>query len=250
VAQQGETERGRLRVNAAVIAIQDVQTYTPSADLTEDVARLLDLPLDRSRATLGHRLSFLARNYLAAVALDQSHLSLAEARKALKRMATTLTGVLATLNTLHPMQALVLSEFIPPQSGNPDDKRSLIDIKAAIRDLGDAAEVAHLKFKPRRGPRENNPLKYTIGALMLLFEKMTGERATVSLNADGIWQPRLGSPQAQAVALVIRSAKPTMQDVTIVDVIHEINNEFRGKPLDMFEPLVWVSSPDLRITHF
>lgn len=95
--------------------------------------------------------------------------------------------------------------------------------------------------------RKDNVLRDAIGGLMLYFETLTGNRATVQRAQSHFGKPpRLSSPEARSIGALLRVVEPGLADTTIVNKIVEISTTHRGRPLTEFEHRLFLCG---RITH-
>lgn len=64
---------------------------------------------------------------------------------------------------------------------------------------------------------------------MLLIEHYTDNRASVQQrSADFETSPKLSSPEAQAIGILLRNGQPDLRDTTLVNVITAIRREGDG----------------------
>lgn len=83
-----------------------------------------------------------------------------------------------------------------------------------------------------------------IGGLMLFLEMKTGRRAAVSpRRSHSGKEPSLTSPEARAIATLLRLTQPKLEDTTIVNQILAIRRKFRGRQLTDFAGQLLLGEP-------
>jgi hypothetical protein len=206
------------------------------AELVEEIADLIGVRDSSSRAYLHQILPHQAQSYQWGKALldaDRPHRS----RDAVLRTAAALTAALEALDEVGLEQSVALAHLYREKI-EEGSLGSLTRTRQDIKTLRDAAAAWTDRYKPTARRPRHRSLELHIGALMLLFEEITGVRATVSLTRNGCYEPRLTSPQAKAIGMLLRAVDPQLTDTAVANKIDEIRKLHKGQGLRYFEPVL------------
>jgi hypothetical protein len=240
VAKQGSPTTTRIDVPAvrlAQVRLQDVELDDEFVDRVIDLAEMLP---ETDRKFVRMQIRAQAKNYLFWEAIGQRYLSESESRAALKKLERPFRQILETLDALSIEHSMVLDAMICLEAGGKKKSGELIASKRRIEILRDAVTATVTAYKPKTGNPELRRLEFVVGTLMLLFEMASGQRAKVSMTKDGEHAPRLTSPQAKAIALLLTGIDPSLDERTIVMKIHKVSKVYRNKSLKKFEFALWL----------
>jgi len=204
------------------------------------IAAMLDLD-ETGEQVLRTALPNLARSYLSVKELmkgENPHRS----REAVVRLAASLTEAMAALDDIGVEQTFAVS-FMLEKANHASAPKSLIMFRNNMEQVRDAATRWTEAFKPTDRRPRNRALETHVGALMLLFEKMTGKRPTAALKRAGSHDPRLTSTGAQAIGSLLLSIDAKLTETAIANKIVQIGKEWKGRPLSRFAPMLLAGAP-------
>lgn len=200
------------------------------------------LKLDESgERVLRTALPNLARSYLSVKEMmkgENPHRS----REAVIRLASSLTDAMAALDDIGVEQTIAVSVMLD-KANNASAPKSLIIFRNSMEQVRDAATRWADAYKPTARRPRNRALEEHVGALMLLFEKMTGQRPTASLKRAGCHDPRLTSPGAQALGSLLLSIDAELTETAVANKIVQLGKEWKGRPLSRFAPMLLAGAP-------
>jgi hypothetical protein len=239
----GKVRQSGKQVAFKAAAIANVPFYEVQlADtLLDEIVSVLGKGEDPWDSRLRAILPNQARSYLMAKALlnaDSPH----ESRKAIMRMVVGLTTALDAMEEIgdgpidgtgHPSGQIRRTECLAIADRDPQHHRKLPDIAASWTEM----------YKPRDRRPRNRALESHVGALMCLFEGVTGNRATAALKRAGSHTPRLTSPEAHAIHLLLSAVDEDATETAIANKIVEIGKERKGKSLGCYAPILLAGAP-------
>ncbi len=226
---------------AAAIANVPIYEVRLADSLLDDIVNVLGKGEDPWDARLRAILPNQARSYLMAKELlnaDSPHRS----RKTIVRMVAGLTTGLDAMTEIGMDQSMALAILLDRSDG-PNASRSLIEIRNIIENFRDIAASWTEMYKPRDRRPRNRALELHVGALMCLFEWTTGNRATAALKRAGSHAPRLTSPEAHAIHLLLSAVDEDATETAIANKIVEIGKERKGKSLGYYAPILLAGAP-------
>lgn len=199
---------------------------TPPASLIEEVLDDLNIRGSKRRASIGRLLWEHARAYSLSKSLEATWQSPHRVRADMAAAAVALDSVLGQLERLPPefkvALAMAYSERTEGQAGGWKQ------LLAGMRIAQSLTQGLSTTKPPKKAP--NRVLRNSVGGLMLLLEKLTGNRAKVRPRGEDR-EPELLSAEAQVIGKLLRSVDPTLQTTTLVNTIHGICRASRGKSL-------------------
>jgi hypothetical protein len=209
------------------------------------VAALLELD-EIGERVLRTALPNLARSYLSVKELmkrENPHRS----REAVVRLASSLTEAMSALDDIGVEQTIAVSVLLD-KAHSASAPKSLIVFRNSMEQVRNAATRWTDAYKPTDRRPRNRALETHVGALMLLFEKMTGKRPTAALKRAGSHDPRLTSPGAQAIGSLLLSIDAKLTETAIANKIVQIGKEWTGRPLSHFAPMLLAGAPVYAVT--
>lgn len=203
----------------------------PDEHLLETVIIDLGLAHRSDVSTIKRLLSAHASAFAMGLFLQSRYPTVHEDAKRMATIRDAADRILELLESANPLNATVIAAAMADRADEPgklDQARKNIEL---LRDV--SARFAGIPFARKQ---RNQMLEHAVGGLMLLFEKLTGNRATVQeRQSDRGIPPRLSSPEAAAIGMLLRVAQPRLQTTTLVNTINRIRREAGNGPLDRFE---------------
>lgn len=213
-------------------ATQDWATALPRPSPALLVEILDDLGIlgDERRAHAGQLLRAHALSYAGSRFVADQWKSPHSVRYEMIQVAEHVKDISAVLKTLPPMCRAGLKFSFSERAG--PEFPTLHQLEAGLAHLAQIGSN-FATSSPAKKPK-NLILKNAVGGLMLLLEKLTGNRATIRNRTDEK-APTLSSPEARAIARLLKLGNTPLSDLTVINVIDEINRECRNKPLSDYE---------------
>lgn len=201
----------------------------PPPSVIEEALDELRIRAGERREVAGKSLFAHAQAYSASRYLEAVWNSPHRVRADMEAAAAELEGVLNRLERLPPEFDLpfrtAFSEQAAPGWVNWEQLLAGMGLLKSLTDkLGN--------LSPPKRPADRT-LKNSVGGLMLLLERLTGNRATVRARRDG-HEPELVSVEARVIGRLLRSVDPRLQTITLVNTISSIRRASRGKSLDAY----------------
>jgi hypothetical protein len=246
--QRNPAEVG-IQAQATGIAYLNINSIELSDAFLDEVSGLLGVREEPQRSGLHRMLRAQARSYLAAKAFKATHPSPQDSMRAIARFAGALREALTNLELISFEHRCAVDMVLNDQTESDRRSVTLMQTLSDIEQVEKAAAFVVEKVRPGDRRPRNRPLELTVGALMLLFEQVTGRRATASLKRDGSHEPRLTSKEAQAIGLVLRAVDTKINDVAIASKIVEIRKAYKGRALSEFAPILMAGMP-ARVTPY
>lgn len=190
----------------------------------------LDIRGDERRAHVGRLLRAHAFSYAGSRFLNSEWIPPHIVRQNLIQVGKHVDKIRAVLQTLPPMYRTGLHLSYSERAG--PNFPTLHQLEAGLAHLAQIA-TNFVSSSPAKRPK-NLILKNAVGGLMLMLEKLTGNRATIRNRTDET-APTLSSPEARAIAKLLKVGDRDLSDLTVINVIDAINRECRNKPLSDYE---------------
>ena len=213
-------------------ATQDWATALPRPSPALLVEILDDLGIlgDERRAHAGQLLRAHALSYAGSRFLAAQWKSPHQVRDEMRQVAEHVEGVSAILKALPPMYQSGLKFAFSERAG--PEFPTLRQLEAGLARLAQIGSNFASSSPAKKS--KNLILKNAVGGLMLLLEKLTGNRATIRNRTDAA-EPTLSSPEAHAIAKLLKVGDTDLFDLTVINVIDAINRECRNKPLSDYD---------------
>ncbi|RED16656.1 hypothetical protein DFR46_1682 [Parasphingopyxis lamellibrachiae] len=202
----------------------------PCAELLDQI--LADLNLQNSPKAEEIKALFAAhvKSFAIGRLLQSRYPTVHEDSARARRIAKLITSLQTELEAQNPMINLAMRVSFGEKAGADkswSDFKNQLDILKSITE-----RFGQTKFAKKQ---KDEILRHSIGGLMLLLEELTGNRAQVQQRqSDRGIPPKLNSPEARAIAALLKVAQPSLQDTTIVNRIGNIRKEAGDGPLSMF----------------
>jgi hypothetical protein len=119
--------------------------------------------------------------------------------------------------------------------------QALTDLIDAVDELQSSLAGRTVRKLPRFA------LDWTVGAMMLILERSTGNRAMARRRPPGGSPPTFLNEEAKVIGVILRSADGALTDTTLINKIEATESRYRGKSLDCFEPALLVGG---KVTPF
>ena len=194
----------------------------PSDELLDAIMVDLGLSGSRDAEEFKAKLVWHARSFAIGRMIEAASPNTHESRDHAASAGKSLAKALQHIDALNPLvSALVAADF----EGNGD--RPFMKI---IGELERLQQILSRVGKARPSKKQpDRALRNAIGGLMLERELKTGRRAKVSpRRSHSGSEPSLSSPEARAIASLLRISEPKLADTTIVNQIISIRRKHRG----------------------
>lgn len=208
-------------------------------DLLDEAIALMNL----TGAPDEERVRFLLKEHGLAFArcrwFRDSTPSVHEDAKRMRAIADAINVVLKGLDQLSPAISLPMAMAFSDREG------AFSSLKQLQNDLVELEDVTR-KFGGSKFARKQKDevLINAVGGLMLLIETRTGNRARVSARRSYYAEPpKLSSPEAKVIGMLLRVADPDLLDTTLVNVISSIQRDFGDKYKFKFSHQLFLGAP-------
>lgn len=245
MADTGHGPKG-IVFKAAVIAHSPAFSVELPDSLIDEIISCLDPGDGRWGPALRKMLPLQAQAYLNVKAIVSAERP-QRSRKAVERLASALSEALKAMDDIGIEQSLALAMLLEKSEG-PNSSMSMIQIRLVIEGFRDVAAAWVKAYHPTDRRPRNRALELQVGALMFLFEQVTGNRATASLKRTGSHAPRLTSPEARAIHLLLNAVDSSATETAVANKIVGISRELKGKSLGRYAPALLVGAPVYPIT--
>lgn len=233
-------------------AVSKIVTITaPRCEMSDDfIERVIDQAEILPKANCDYvrfQIRAQANSYLNNISIEQYYGPPSKGKKALRSLDRPFRVMLERIESLSVEQTFQLDALMCREMKSTKSTGELMETCRRIKVLRDVASVMTASDL-KSGNRELHVLEFVVGALMLLFEQTSGQRAKVVMNKDGEYAPELLSPQAKAIGLLLTHIDPSLEPSTIVGKIDKIRREYSGKMRQEFALALWLPTQQVRPT--
>lgn len=202
-----------------------------SPELADEIAQLLGVDDPDAHKHLAQRLQRYSAAYFFDLRRNQIVPTEGAAKKAFRDVEARIAALEELIVPLQTSEALRLGYKQIARHTNLKERPSWEGLRRELIAMREIAGAIANSPDLKRGPKGRPILRHAVGALMALFEGITGRRAETTTSQNSVKGIYLKGPEGRAIGRLFETIDPRVSEATLANLVDKLRQEFDGKPM-------------------